>query len=228
MSEIARRSEFPDTRGWIRALPALAASEPVASASSFDPAPTPQETFLRWLTDAVEAGIAEPHAATLSTVDPSGMPDARTLLIKDVTDDGWWFSGDDRSPKGRQLETTPAAALTVYWRELGRQVRVRGPVLVGSPEVCARDFRERSVFARAVASTGRQSEVLAEPAEYDRLVQERLTALEHDPEFVSPHWTAWCVAAGTVEFWQADPGRRHLRHRYRRKGDRWVAEELHP
>lgn len=131
-------------------------------------------------------------------------------------------------PKGRQLDATPAAALTVYWRELGRQVRVRGPVLAGPPEVCARDFRERSVFARAVASTGHQSEVLTDSAEYDDLVRERLTALEHDPDLVSPHWTAWCVAAEAVEFWQADPGRRHLRYRYRRAGDRWVTEELHP
>ncbi|WP_413768705.1 pyridoxal 5'-phosphate synthase [Rhodococcus pyridinivorans] len=223
MSEIPRRSEFPDVRGWIRALPTLTASAP-----RFAPAATPQETFLRWLTEAAEAGVAEPHAATLSTVDPSGTPDARMLLIKDVTDDGWWFSGDDRSPKGRQLDATPAAALTVYWRELGRQVRVRGPVLAGPPEVCARDFRERSVFARAVASTGHQSEVLTDPAEYDDLVRERLTALEHDPDLVSPHWTAWCVAAEAVEFWQADPGRRHLRYRYRRAGDRWVTEELHP
>lgn len=223
MSEIARRSEFPDIRGWIRALPTLTASAP-----PFEPAATPQETFLRWLTEAAEAGLAEPHAATLSTVDPSGTPDARMLLIKDVTEEGWWFSGDDRSPKGHQLDTTPAAALTVYWRELGRQIRVRGPVLVGSPAVCARDFRERSIFARAVASTGHQSEVLTDPAEYDDLVRERLTALEHDPDLVSPHWTAWCVAAEAVEFWQADPGRRHLRYRYRRLGDRWVTEELHP
>lgn len=223
MSEIARRSEFPDTRGWIRALPTLTASAP-----PFAPAETPQETFLRWLTEATEAGVAEPHAATLSTVDRSGTPDARMLLIKDVTDDGWWFSGDDRSPKGRQLDATPAAALTVYWRELGRQVRVRGPVLAGPPEVCARDFRERSVFARAVASTGHQSEVLTDSAEYDDLVRGRLTALEHDPDLVSPYWTAWCVAAEAVEFWQADPGRRHLRYRYRRAGDRWVTEELHP
>ena len=223
MSEIARRSEFPDTRGWIRALPVLSASPP-----RFEPAATPQETFVVWLAEAAGAGIAEPHAATLSTVDPSGMPDARMLLIKDVTDEGWWFSGDDRSPKGGDLHSTPAAALTVYWRELGRQVRVRGPVRIGPPEVCARDFRERSVFARAVASTGRQSTVLVEPGEYERVVKERLAALERDPGLVSPHWIAWCIAAETVEFWQADPGRRHLRYRYRRAGDRWLTEELHP
>lgn len=223
MTEIPRRSDFSDTRAWIRALPVLTTTPP-----PFVPAPTPQRLFLEWLTQAAEAGIAEPHAATLSTVDATGTPDSRTLLIKDVTDEGWWFSGDDRSPKGRQLATTPSAALGVYWREHGRQVRIRGPVRAGSADVSARDFRERSALARAVASTGRQSDVLGDPADYDRLVQDRLGELTADPGQVSPHWVSWCLTADSVEFWQADPGRRHLRYRYRRDGASWIAEELFP
>lgn len=223
VTETPQRDAFPDLRAWIRAFPALSVTPP-----PFVPALTPQQLFVNWLTHAVADGIAEPHAMTLSTVDADGAPDSRTLLLKDVTDDGWWFSGDDRSPKGRQLATAPAAALNVYWREHGRQVRIRGAVRAGDADVSARDFRERSVLARAVASTGRQSEVLTDPAEYDRLVQDRLADLTADPDRVSPHWVSWCVVPDTVEFWQADSGRRHLRYRYRRENTGWIAEELFP
>lgn len=224
VAEIPHLEKYPDVRAWVRAIPVFATQPPPERPVTS----RPQDLFLQWLTDAVDAGIAEPHATTLSTVDEDGVPDARTLLLKDVTADGWWFSGDDRSPKGRHLGATAAAALTFYWREHGRQIRVRGPVRSGGSEVCGRDFVERSPLARAVASTGLQSEILDDPRDYDRVVSERLEALDADPAWVSPHWRAWCLEATTVEFWQADPGRRHRRLRYRRDGTTWTHEQLFP
>lgn len=191
----------------------------------------PVTLFLTWLEDAVVAGVVEPHAATLSTVDESGAPDARTLLLKDVTERGWWFSSDLRSPKARQLEARPAAALTFYWREQGRQVRVRGGVERGDVGVTARDFLERSVTARAVAAASRQSEILMNVVEYDEAVRAAAADMEADRMLVSETWQAWCLVPATVEFWHADPGRRHLRVRYRRTpgGDAgWRTDALWP
>lgn len=176
----------------------------------------PVVLFVSWLGEAVAAGVVEPQVATLSTVDGAGDPDARTLLLKDVTERGWWFSTDLRSPKARQLDKHPGAALTFYWREQGRQVRVRGRVERGDADVSARDFRDRSDTARAVAATGRQSEILADVAAYDAAVRGAASEMEADRSFVSATWQAWCLVPATVEFWHADPGRRHLRVRYRR------------
>ncbi len=164
----------------------------------------------------------------LSTVD-NGRAEARVLLLRDVTEAGWWFSGPATSPKGTQLHANPDAALTFYWREHGRQVRISGTVHEGDAATVARDFHERSTTAAAVADASEQSRVLADEAEYERAVDDSIAKLTADPDYVPDQWRAWCLDAEVVEFWQADPGRRHLRWRYRRTGDReWVQEVLWP
>lgn len=229
------RAEFPDTRSWIRAVPGARTTPPPGGL----PMPgdcrlpaDPVSLFLEWFDEAVSAGVVEPQVATLSTVEASGAPDARTLLLKDVTARGWWFSSDLRSPKAHQLAACPDAALTFYWREQGRQVRVRGRAERGDPDVSARDFRDRSVTARAVAAASRQSDILGDVAEYDAAVRAAAAHVEGDRSFVSATWQAWCLVPATVEFWHADPGRRHLRVRYRRgpssEGSAWRTDALWP
>ena len=80
---------------------------------------------------------------TLSTIDQSGRPDARMLILKDLDGAGWHFAVHAASRKGRDLATRPVAALTFYWPELVRQVRVRGPVIADASEVAAADFLAR-------------------------------------------------------------------------------------
>jgi pyridoxamine 5'-phosphate oxidase len=231
--DIAPRSSFADTRAWLRALPALTAA--AAPADVLDPTPTPSPLFLRWLEDAVAAGVPEPQAAVLSTTEDDGRVDARVLILKDVDERGWWFSGSMDSPKGRQLAANPSAALTFYWAGVGRQVRVRGHAEPGEARVSARDYLERSVTARAVAAASRQSEVLADPVEYDHAVAESVARIEADPGLVAPAWQAWCLVPDSVEFWLADPGRRHQRLRYRRPGPSagwsttgWITDVMWP
>ncbi|MFD4182556.1 pyridoxal 5'-phosphate synthase [Rhodococcus sp. NPDC058514] len=228
MSDIAPRSSFADTRAWLRALPAVAAAP--AAGSALDPTPAPTELFLGWLEEAVAAEVPEPQSAVLSTTDDGGRVDARVLILKDVDERGWWFSGSADSPKGRQLATNPSAALTFYWAGVGRQVRVRGNAEPGEARVSARDYVERSVTARAVAAASRQSEVLADPVEYDRAVAAEVAAIEADPGRVAPTWQAWCLVPDSVEFWLSDPGRRHQRLRYRRQAPSagWVTDVLWP
>ena len=84
---------------------------------------------LTWLDDALAAGVAEPHAMTLSTVDAEGRPDARTLILKEVDRLGWAFASTRSSAKGRQLAMHPAAAPSFWWPARVRAVRVRGPVV---------------------------------------------------------------------------------------------------
>ncbi|MEU1287787.1 pyridoxal 5'-phosphate synthase [Kitasatospora sp. NPDC005856] len=190
---------------------------------SFDHEAAPAEPgplFVDWLATALHAGVLDPQAFTLSTVDADGMPDARVLVLRDVdaTGTGWNFSAAADSPKGRQLAGHPAAALTVYWPQLGRQVRVRGTVERAADLVAAAEFATRSPAARVGALVGRQSEPLGSFDEYDEAVAVARRRLETHPDAVAPGHAVYTLWAHEVEFWQGDAQRRHIRLRYTRTG----------
>lgn len=198
---------------------------------SFDPSaapPRPHQLFLSWLDEAGEHVLA-PHAATLSTVDDDGAPDARVVILRDVDNTGFYFASSADSPKGHQLAHDVRAALTFFWPGRGRQVRVRGSATPCDPELSARDFRERPPASRAEALIGRQSEVLDDPAELLAVAEEAARQVQADPELVPPGWTRYLLTPSSVEFWQASRDRRHIRLRYRQQTDAtWVTERLWP
>lgn len=213
-------------RDYLRSLPVFVGSIP-----EFDPGTAPgdpSELFGRWLHHAVDHGVPEPHAMILSTTDDPGQPDARTLILKDLVDDHWWFATNAASPKGIQLVAHPAAALTFSWPAVARQVRVRGTVAAASPEISAADFRERGLGARAVALTSKESQPLSDQAHCAEAVTDARSRLAAEPELVAQEWTAYVLTAHTVEFWQADPERQHIRVQYRRHDGAWTHTLLWP
>ncbi|MEL7974480.1 pyridoxal 5'-phosphate synthase [Isoptericola sp. F-RaC21] len=192
---------------------------------------TPQQLFAQWFDDALAAGVGAPHAATLSTADADGHVHARTLVIKDVTEAGWWFAGHATSPKGRDLAENPHAALTVFWRDLGRQVRVTGRASSAGPDAGAADFRARPDGSRAAGLVGHQSEPLGSRQAYWDAFSGRLDEAREHPDAVAPAWTAWVLAPESVEFWAASDDRGQSRLRYRTDAPgapTWTKELLWP
>ncbi|MFF4380222.1 pyridoxal 5'-phosphate synthase [Kitasatospora sp. NPDC001547] len=214
-----------ERRSGPRSVPELLLGRPPMARPlpSFDHEAAPAEPgplFVDWLATALHAGVLDPQAFTLSTVDADGMPDARVLVLRDVdaAGTGWNFSADADSPKGRQLADHPAAALTVYWPQLGRQVRVRGTVEQAADVVAAAEFATRSPAARVGALVGRQSEPLGSFDEYDEAVAVARRRLETHPDAVASGHAVYTLWAHEVEFWQGDAQRRHIRLRYTRTG----------
>lgn len=198
----------------------------------FDAGATPDDPhslFETWLHDAIARGIPEAHAMTLSTVDGRGYPDARVLILKNVDADGWHFASTKLSPKGRQIAVQPRAALTFYWQPLGRQVRLRGPVIEMDREICEADFLARPIGSRAGALLARQSDVLVSDAALDAGLAEQRRRIQTDPSIVSPTWAVYAVKPDEVEFWQADEERKHTRLQYRLEDHGgWTHERLWP
>ncbi len=194
-----------------------------------DAAPTdPIALFGEWLASAIDSGVMQANAMTLSTASAKGTPSARILLLKDVTAEGFWFASLSSGPKGADLDENPRAALTLYWREQGRQVRVRGTVRRGPREVSEQDFLARHPVARAQAIAGKQSEPLPEEDTVQRLLASARELLQVNPEFVPETWTAYIVVPDSIEFWQAAAGHEQVRLHYRLRIDEWVRERLWP
>jgi len=213
-------------RETLRALPVFTEELPTFDT---DAAPTsPIGLLEQWLASAIAADVAQPHAMTLATATADGAPSARTLILKDITDEGLWFASLDSSPKGRELAANPRAALALYWREQGRQVRITGSIEKGPREVAVADFLARKPAARAAAIAGPESEILPSAETFTARVAEAQMILDFKPDFVPDEWTAYLVRPEQIEFWQAARDRDQVRLRYQRDGSSWQRDLLWP
>ncbi|RST11661.1 pyridoxal 5'-phosphate synthase [Streptomyces sp. WAC05374] len=204
-------TDFHDT---LRSLRVWDTELPAFDPDSAPAAPLP--LFHQWLVAAARAGQAEPHTMALATVDAEGRPDVRTVMLHDADARGWHFASHATSAKGRQLAAAPHAALGFYWPVQGRQVRVRGQVVTGTPQEAYDDLHARSTGALAAALVGRQSEVLGSTAELARAGEAAWERAEAEPDADVETWTLYILEPYEVEFFQGDARRRHLRLRYRR------------
>ncbi|CAM1508155.1 Fc.00g050030.m01.CDS01 [Cosmosporella sp. VM-42] len=167
---------------------------------------------------------------TLSTVDERGWPDARVLILKNVDSRGWHFAVNADSPKGQQIAENSHVALTFYWPQIGRQIRLRGVASRLPDAECVQDFTARPLGSKVSAMATKQSRVLHDRDELLRAVDEAQKLMEEEPDQVLPKWTVYAVAPDVVEFWQGATDRLHKRLQYvpRRSGGEWQKQLLWP
>jgi pyridoxamine 5'-phosphate oxidase len=168
----------------------------------------------KWLADAENAGVAEPNAMVVGTVDAEGRPVTRSVLCKSVDEAGISFYTNYDSAKGEQITSTPYASATFPWFLLGRQVHVRGPVTRVSAEATENYWRHRPRGSQLGAWASHQSHPIASrEALLDQLadVTERFADLDEVP--VPPNWGGYLIAPEVVEFWQGRENRVHNRIR---------------
>ena len=189
----------------------------------------PLESFGAWY-ERAEREVPLADAICLATVDAAGMPDARMVLLKGFGPEGFRFFTNEASAKGDQLEAMPNAALVVYWRELDRQVRIRGPVERVGAEEADEYFASRARESQIGAWASPQSRPLGARDELDREIERVGERFEGSPVERPPHWGGYRVVPLSIELWQGQVARLHDRFRYERSapGEPWTLTRLAP
>ncbi len=187
----------------------------------------PLVQFEKWLNEAIRAQVNEPTAMNVATVDENGRPSARVVLLKEVNQQGFVFFTNYQSRKGQALSAHPFAALTFFWPELERQVRIEGTVEKLDEHASDEYFASRPYTSRIGAWASHQSQVLDSKA---ALVQRAAAVGLKHPLSVPrpPFWGGYLITPDHLEFWQGRPSRLHDRIAYQLRDQRWEKERLSP
>ena len=183
----------------------------------------------RWLAEAEQTEVNDPNAIALSTVDDTGLPNARMVLLKEIEADAFVFYTNYESAKARELDSAGKAAFVMHWKSLHRQIRVRGLVSKEDGPQADAYYRSRSLKSRLGAWASRQSRPLSSRG---ALVAEvaRVTALKGTNPDRPPYWGGYRITPVEIEFWADGAFRLHDRFVWRRDtaAEAWQIDRLNP
>lgn len=188
----------------------------------------PLQQFSVWWNEAINSNIDEVNAMTLATATAEGVPSARIVLLKGVSNEGFFFFTNYQSHKGIELGKNPQAALVFFWKELERQVRIEGTVEKLSDTDSDTYFTSRPVASKIGAWASPQSTPIPgrEIIEENVFKYQQMFGDENIPR--PPHWGGYIVKPVKVEFWQGRRSRLHDRILYTRQNNGWRIERLAP
>ncbi len=185
------------------------------------PPDDPFELARQWL--PANADPTRPPV-TLSTVGPDGFPDARTVLLTEFDDEGFFFHTDAESRKVRDLAANPRASLAVLWQDLTRQLTVQGLAEVAPQDEIARAYSRRSGYLKQLAWLN-TADYAQRPLAERREIWSRFAA-EHARYPQPGSWVGFKLRPTRMTFWAGDPATASRRLEYRRNGDSWCRVHL--
>ena len=185
--------------------------------------------FNTWFDEVEKAGISDANSMNLSTSTPDGRPSSRIVLLKELNAEGFIFYTNYQSQKGLEIESNPFGALSFYWKEISRQVRIEGPIEKVSFEKSDEYFKTRPRGSQIGAWSSPQSNRI----EKRIILEEREAKLIEkfkDKEIPRPaQWGGYILLPEMVEFWQGRENRLHDRIQYNLTKDRkWEIVRLAP
>jgi len=184
--------------------------------------------FESWFQDARNAGILEPNAMSLATVDNTGQPTLRTVLLKYFDEHGFVFFTNYESRKAQNIEAHPQAAALFPWIGLNRQVSVQGKVRRISKAESFKYFSSRPRESQIGAWVSDQSKAINSRG----LLEQKLAEMKRkfgDGKIPLPSfWGGYQIVPERIEFWQGRPHRLHDRFEYLKEESGWTTQRLQP
>lgn len=202
----------------------------ISAESGFTEAQAPIELFSKWLAEAEKTEPNDPSAMSVATVDETGMPDVRMVLLKEHDDEGFVFYTNFESAKGKELLSSGKAALNFHWKSLRRQVRIRGIVETVSDERADAYFASRPRDSRIGAWASAQSRPLESRFALEKRIAKYAAKFAIGTIPRPPYWSGFLIKPLQIEFWHDRPFRLHDRIVFNRAevGDDWQKTRLYP
>ena len=194
----------------------------------------PYELARAWLAEAEASEPQDANAMALATVDRTGMPNVRMVLLKEIEKalrrGGFVFYTNFESAKGREIEANEVASIVLHWKSLDRQVRVRGPVEKVPAKQADAYYASRAYQSRLGAWASKQSRPLASRRTLLAEVAKIAAKYPRKPPR-PPFWGGYRIRAVEMEFWSNGDFRMHDRFRWTRMkpdADSWTVQRLNP
>ena len=189
----------------------------------------PMDLFKSWLEDAENKELNDPNAIALATVDDTGLPNVRMVLLKEITDQSFIFYTNYKSVKAKEIVSSPKASFLIHWKSIRRQIRVRGFVEKEDGLIADKYFSSRSLDSRIGAWASRQSQEVGSRQELLDSVNRLTVELGSNPSR-PPFWGGFRITPIEIEFWSDGDARLHNRFRWSRKDTKsnWKVCRLQP
>ena len=188
----------------------------------------PIDEFKKWFKEAQKKNILEPNAMTLSTVSPRGNINSRTVLLKGINNKGFIFYTNYESRKGNDINFNNSVSLVFLWKELEKQIIIKGNAKKISKKDSEKYFQSRPRSSRIAAWASNQSKILS----YENELKDRF--LEYEEKFrnkeipLPDFWGGFLVEPKSIEFWIGRKSRMHDRILYTRNQKNWNIQKLYP
>ena len=189
----------------------------------------PLELFKIWISEAEKKEINDPNALSLATVDKNNEPHSRIVLLKEFSEKGFVFYTNLNSPKSDDIKKNPKAEMCFHWKSLKRQIRIFGKINQIDDKEADIYFDSRPYESRIGAWASDQSKVLNKREDFLKKIEELKKKYKDKNNVPRPkHWSGFCLAPLSFEFWLGEEHRIHERLKYNKVSNNWKKEILYP
>lgn len=188
----------------------------------------PLDLLSRWIQEAIDAGVTEPNAMNIATVDTNGNPRNRMVLLKYLEGDDIGFFTNLKSDKSLEIQSHNMVSATIWWPEMERQVRIEG-VATQMDRALTEDYHSsRPRKSRVAAWASDQSRPLGSREELEERFDQYNSMFDGEDVPLPPFWGGYIIRAAKIEYWEGRPSRLHERIVLTMKEEGWDKARLYP
>ena len=181
-----------------------------------------------WIQEAKESSVGLPHAMNLASVNASGQPSSRMVLLKSLSDAGLVFFTDYEGKKGQEIINNKKVALNFWWAKTNKQIHIEGHCQKVTQEESDEYFQLRPRLSQISATASHQS---MEIESYESLVEavDKIESSNEGKKLERPErWGGFILKPELIEFWVDQKNRLHKRKLYKLEDEQWKISLLSP